>query len=151
MRNKEGFSSGSDGKESACNVGDPGSISGSGRSLGGGNGNLFKYSCLENSMDRGAWQVTVHGVAKSQTQPALSHTFAHGIRAHCYLISEVLSVKDIAWKYINNSCSYRKQFACCFSYCLLQVGSWKLQFELVSSWGDDSFWRYWCFKVLWLL
>ena len=56
-------------KKSACNaddIGDLGSIPGSGRSLGGGNGNLLQYSCLENSMDRGAWRVTVHGVAKSQ-------------------------------------------------------------------------------------
>ena len=47
-------------------------------------------------MDRGAWQVTVHGVAKSQTQLTLSRTFPHGIRAHSYLILEVLSLKDIA-------------------------------------------------------
>jgi len=45
---------------------DEGSILGSERSLGGGNGNLLQYSCLENSMDRGAWQATVHGVTKSQ-------------------------------------------------------------------------------------
>ena len=46
---------GSDGKESACNAGDPGSIPGSGRSPGEGNGNPLQYSCLENSMDREAW------------------------------------------------------------------------------------------------
>ena len=51
-------------KESACNAGDPGSIPGSGRSPGEGNGNLLQYSCLENPMDRGAWQATVHGVAR---------------------------------------------------------------------------------------
>ena len=49
-------------------TGDPGLILGSGRSPGGGNGNPFQYSCLENSVDRGAWWTTVHGVAKSQTQ-----------------------------------------------------------------------------------
>ena len=59
---------GSDGKESACNAGDPGLIPGSGRSPGERNGNPLWYSCLENSMDRGGWQVIVHGVAKSQTQ-----------------------------------------------------------------------------------
>ena len=48
-------------------LGDMGSISGSGSSPGEGNGNPLQYSCLENSMDRGAWQDTVHGVAKSQT------------------------------------------------------------------------------------
>ena len=47
---------------------DKNSVSGSGRSPGGGNGNPLRYSCLENFMNRGAWQDTVHGVAKSQTQ-----------------------------------------------------------------------------------
>ena len=59
------FPGGSDGKEPAYNVGDPGSVPGLGRSLREGNGNLLCYSCLENPMDRGTWQVTVHGVAKS--------------------------------------------------------------------------------------
>ena len=63
-----GFPGGSDGKESACNAGDPGSIPGLGRSLGGGNGNLLQYSCLKNSMDRGAWRATVHGVTNSWTE-----------------------------------------------------------------------------------
>ena len=49
-------------KESACNVGDPGSNPGSGRSPGEENGNPFQYSCLGNPMDRGVWWVTVHGV-----------------------------------------------------------------------------------------
>ena len=61
------FSGASYGKESAYNVGDPGLIPGSGRSPGKGKGNPFQYSCLENSIDRGAWLATVHGVAKSQT------------------------------------------------------------------------------------
>ena len=51
-------------KEFACNVEDPGSIPGSGRSPGEGNGNPLQYSCLENPMDRGAWQATVHGVIR---------------------------------------------------------------------------------------
>ena len=50
-----GFPGGSDGKESACSAGDPGSIPGLGRSPGEGNGNPLQYSCLENSMDKGAW------------------------------------------------------------------------------------------------
>ena len=50
------------------NAGDSGSIPGSGRSPGEGNGNPFQYSCLENSMDRGAWWATVHGVTKSWTR-----------------------------------------------------------------------------------
>ena len=52
------------GKESACNAGDLGSIPGSGRSLGEGNGNLLQHFCLENPMDRGVWQATVHGVER---------------------------------------------------------------------------------------
>ena len=59
-----GFLGGSDGKESACNSGDPGSIFGSGRSPAEGNGYSLQYSCLEDPMDRGAWQATVHGVTK---------------------------------------------------------------------------------------
>ena len=51
-------------KESACNAEDPGWISGSGKSPGEGNGNPLQYSCLENSMDREAWQATVHSVTK---------------------------------------------------------------------------------------
>ena len=61
-----GFPAGSDGKESACNAGDPALISGSGRSPREGNGNLC-HCCLENSMDRRVSQATVHGVTKSQT------------------------------------------------------------------------------------
>ena len=62
------FPRGSDGKASVYNAGDPGSIPGSGRSPGEGNGNPLQYSCLENPMDRGAWLATVHGDAKSQTR-----------------------------------------------------------------------------------
>ena len=62
-----GFPDGSYGKESVCNVGDPGSIPGLGRSPGAGNSNTHKYSCLENSTDRGTWQATAHRVAKSRT------------------------------------------------------------------------------------
>ena len=61
------FPGGSDGKESACNAEDPGLIPRSGRSPGEENGYPFQYSCLKNSMDKGAWWATFHGVAKSQT------------------------------------------------------------------------------------
>ena len=74
----EGFPGGSDGKEAACNAGDLGSIPGSGSSLGDGNGNPAQYSCLENSMDRGAWWATVHGVTKSWTRLRnYTFTFTH--------------------------------------------------------------------------
>ena len=59
------FLDGSDGKVSVCNEGDLGSITGSGRSSGGGNGNPLQYSCLENSTDRGTLQATVQRVPKS--------------------------------------------------------------------------------------
>ena len=62
------FPDSSDGKQSNCNAGDVDSIPGLGRSPGEGNGNPFQYSCLENSMDRGAWRAIVHRIAKSQTR-----------------------------------------------------------------------------------
>ena len=76
---------------SAGNAGDRGLIPGSGRSLGVGNGNPLQYSCLENSLDRGAWWATVHGVAKSWTWLSIhTHTHTHTHRykdddAHSFL------------------------------------------------------------------
>ena len=65
---EKGFPGGSDGKESACSAGALGLIHGLGRSPGDENGYPLQYSGLENSMNRGAWQATVHGVKKSWTQ-----------------------------------------------------------------------------------
>ena len=62
------------GKESTCNAGDTGSIPGSGRSPGKGNGSPLQYSCLENPVDRGGWRATVQGVAKSWTRPSTHDT-----------------------------------------------------------------------------
>ena len=62
------YPSGSDSEASAYNADDLGSIPGSGRSPGEGNGDPLQYSCLENPVDGGAWWATVHGVAKSQRQ-----------------------------------------------------------------------------------
>ena len=62
-----GFPHSSVGKDSACNAGDSGMIPGLGRSPGEGNGNPLQYSCLENPIDRGAWQATAHAVAESDT------------------------------------------------------------------------------------
>ena len=64
----KGFLGGLDGKESACNAGDPGSVPGSGRSAGGGHGNPPKYSCLESPMDRGVWRATAHGITEHWTR-----------------------------------------------------------------------------------
>ena len=63
----KGFPGGPNGKESACNAGDLGSIPGLGRSPGIGHDNPLQCFCLENSVDRGAWQATIHGIAKART------------------------------------------------------------------------------------
>ena len=63
-----GFPHSSVGRESACSAGDLGSILGSGRSSGEGNGDPLQYSCLENPMDREAWWAAVQGVEKGWTQ-----------------------------------------------------------------------------------
>ena len=72
----QAFPCGSDGKESACNDGAPGSVPVSGRSPGEGDGNPLQYSCLENSVDRGASQATVRGVAESDTTERLTLSFS---------------------------------------------------------------------------
>ena len=72
-----GFPGGSDGEETACPVGDLGSIPQLGRSPGEGNDYPLQYSDLENTMDRGAWQATVLGVAKSQTRLSDFHTHTY--------------------------------------------------------------------------
>ena len=68
MTEGNNFPGGSDSKESDCNAEDPGWIPGLGKSPGEGNGYPLQYSCLENSMDRGAWRATVHGVTGSRTK-----------------------------------------------------------------------------------
>ena len=75
VRNVQAFHGGSDGKESVRNAGDLDSIPGFGRSPGEGNGYPLQYFCLENSMDRGVWRATVHGITKSQTQ--LNNSYTH--------------------------------------------------------------------------
>ena len=73
----ESFPGGSDSQESTCNEGDQGSIPRLGRSTGEGKGYPLQYSGLENSMDRGAWQATVNGVAKHQTRLNNFHFLFH--------------------------------------------------------------------------
>ena len=69
------------GKELACSAGDPDSIPGLGRSPGEENGNPLQYSCLENSMERGAWWALVHGVKKSDTtEPLNTRTHTHSLQ-----------------------------------------------------------------------
>ena len=73
--NPQGFPGGSDGKESACSAGDPSAIPRLGRSPGEGNGNPLRYSYLDNSMDKGVWRATVHGVREESdtTEPLTPH------------------------------------------------------------------------------
>ena len=83
-------------KASACNVGDLGSIPGSGRSPGEGNGNPLLYSCLGNPMGGEAWWGTVHRVAKSQTRlNDFTFTFFHFLIFTC----KCLSAEDLSWQY----------------------------------------------------
>ena len=90
-----GFPSGSDGKVSACNVGDLDSIPGLGRSPGEGNGNPIQYPCLENPMDRGALWATVHGITESDTTEwfhfhfLLSLYWTEGLRFFGWLLAGV--------------------------------------------------------------
>ena len=72
----KGFPGGSDGKASACNAGDPGSVPGSGRAPAVGNSNPLQSSCLENSVDTGAWWSAVHGVVKSRTRLSDEYFFS---------------------------------------------------------------------------
>ena len=87
----------SNGKESACNIGDPGLICWSGRSPGEGNGNPLQYSCLENPMDRGACWATPHGVAKSWMRLSNFHCcFINKYCKHLLWTSQVaLVVKNL--------------------------------------------------------
>ena len=77
-----------DGKESACNARDPGSVPGSGRSPGEGNGYPLQYSCLENSMDRGAWQATFRGVER------VGHDIATNIFSHATIENSGIFIAD---------------------------------------------------------
>ena len=102
------------GKASACSVVDLGSIPGLGRSPGEGNGNPLQYSCLENPMDRGPWQATVHGVTKSRTQLSDFTYFTplyHG--RHCnpsILLGMVLPFLPIKLECLNKAFSIDKEF-----------------------------------------
>ena len=73
----------------AGNVGDKGSIPGSVRSLGGGNGNPLQYSCLGNAVDRGAWQVTVHGITESDTTEHKLKFCPHLTLTHPHLVPDI--------------------------------------------------------------
>ena len=96
-----GFPGGSDSKESASNAGDPNSVSGLGRSPGGGHGNPLQYSCLENPKDRGAWQATVYGGGKeSDKTEQLTHT-THTAGEKKKKGASSVRVPDLLWYPIN--------------------------------------------------
>ena len=85
-----GLPGGSDSKESACNVGDPGLIPGSERFPEEGNGYPLQYSCFENSMNRGGWLVTVHGSKRIGHSWANKHSMAHLLKIFKYNIWWIL-------------------------------------------------------------
>ena len=91
------------GKESACNVGDQGSIPGLGRSSGEGNGRPLQYACLENPMDRGAWRAIVCGVAKSQTRLSDQHMDVHLLSqsGRCVINNTIINMS--CWHVLNSS------------------------------------------------
>ena len=85
-------------KNPIANAGDPGSIPGSGRCPGEGNGNPLQYSCLENSMDRGAWQAAVYSVAKSWAQLSNKHIEWNSSWVYVILRLFNLMVQEKKWK-----------------------------------------------------
>ena len=96
----KGFPGGSDGKASAHNVGDLGSIPEQGKSPGEGNGNSLQYYCLENSMDGEAWWPTVHGVSKSQKRRSDFTHFTMSLCVSlclciCFCFVEIIPIKHI--------------------------------------------------------
>ena len=96
-----GFPGGSDGDESAFSAGDLGSIPGLGRHPGEGNGCPLQYSCLENSMNRGAWRGTVHGVAELYTTEWLSLSLFHINSLTVIIWNQSLLLKwitTVSWK-----------------------------------------------------
>ena len=102
------FPGGSGGKASAYNAGDLGSIPGSGRSPGEGNGNPLQYSCLENPMDRGAWWATVRGVAKSRTRLS-DFTYLFKSMVFCYSSLNGLKLTSKCRETLKNFCLARKK------------------------------------------
>ena len=99
------------GKESACNAGDPGLIPGSRRSPEEGNSYPLQYFCLENSIDRGSWQATVHRVTKSQTWE--TNTFT-------YLVLKHQNIKILCFKFKYKRLFYSFDYICCF----YQINIW---------------------------
>ena len=113
------------GKESACSAGGMGLIPGSGRSSGGGNGNPLQYSCLEDSMHRGAWRAAVHGVAKSWTWLSEFH-FLH--------LTHIKSYSTVLWRCTRPRTNTHKR--CPFHYRGLECQSRKSR----NIWSNRQIW-----------
>ena len=92
------FPDGSEGKESACNVGHPGLIPWLGRFPGGGHGNPLQYPCLKNTMDRGTCQATIHGVTKSRTWLSNWQFHFHCVRV-LYTVKSRIWISQMMWKW----------------------------------------------------
>ena len=97
------FPSISDSKAFACNAGDLGLIPGPGRSPEEGNGNPLQYSCLENSIDRGAWWATAHGVTELHMTEWLTHT--HTV---CFNIIKLSFLHNIQTHYHHHHCHHHQ-------------------------------------------
>ena len=129
-----GFPGDSDSKESACNAEDPGSVPGSARSPGEGNGYPLQYSCLENSIDRGACQATVYEVALSQKWPSDWHF-------HCVCAPRLLYPLICQWIYrlfpclgYCEQCCYEHRSVCIFlNYSFVQIYD--------QEWDDEIIWQ----------
>ena len=128
------------GKESACKAGDSGSIPVSGRSSGEGNGNPLQYSCLENSMDRGAWQAKVHRVAGSDTTEQLTPKHTHTHFLHHTQVTPRRCPHRWAYTTKNNSTVHdTNDWICCF--CLhwwgQKLGDFLSQVPITRETNDD--------------
>ena len=127
-----GFPGGSDRKESACSVGDLGSIPGWGRSPGEGNWSPLQYSCLGNPMDRGAWQATVHGITKKLgTTQGLNKLFLRcGISSFSFSVLEINKFLHSGWARTPTLCDIKYIFPC--------LSLWKPNGVLPCSWCSSN-------------
>ena len=129
------LSGGLDSEESACNIEDPSLISRSGRSHGEGNDNPLQYSCLENSMDRGAWQATVQGVTKSRTRLTDSAE-----RLTLFIFSKK------TWSVCDSKCLLELSLQNIFLYAFLTLYcTWPPIFFLAVNWTNWE--KNWCSKM----
>ena len=123
-----GFLGGSDGKESACNAGDAGSIPGSVRSPGEGNSYPLQYSCLENSMDIGTWQATIHRVTVRHYYVTNTHAHTHTVLSLANIFFHSVTVFLFCCKALKFSQIPFFCFCFCFLFFKRQIQKISLQF-----------------------